>query len=201
METQKISIQEYLSLGYLYLLLTGLINDIIFYNNANINILHYSSFLDILITPINVLTGNILVPAVLVVMSIFMYFLNIFITKEHQKKIRKRKSSEGLAEEEIQKLELQSKKQEPMRFLFFVGFLVFGFYTGIGMGMGEKLKKMLKDGNVKPDFNIVFNNGKDVNVKIIGQNSMYIFYIPEKTNEVIITPIVNTIFQMKKIKK
>ncbi len=51
-ESTQRSIQDYLSLGYLYLVVVGILFDAIFYGILGINIIHYSSILDVLLSPI-----------------------------------------------------------------------------------------------------------------------------------------------------
>ena len=47
-ERNQISIQDYLSLGYIYLVVAGILFDATFYGILGINIIHYSSILDVL---------------------------------------------------------------------------------------------------------------------------------------------------------
>ncbi len=180
---QDFSLQEYLSLGYIYLIVVGSVTDAIYYNAIGINILSYSSFLDILITPINLLMNNFIIPAMLAIMGSVLYFGRdyIFRTKKGEKE--------------------PTKLEKNRKVLFSFAFMVFGFYTGLGLGMSSVMPKRIQDKNIKINTNITFNNGKNLNVAIVGQNSTFIFYVVEGTSEVVISPIANTIWQMKKIKK
>lgn len=182
METNKLGLQEYLSLGYIYLLIVGLITDSIFYSFFNINILNYSTFLDILITPINLLTSNFIIPIALAITMLGMYFANKYTI---QKNIKKGK--------------IIDKKQDTIRFVLAIAFLTIGFYSGLVLGKGEGMSSDLKKNTLNYNYHISFNNGKSANVKIIGQNSLYLFYVIEDTQEVIISLIANTIFQIKKL--
>lgn len=183
METEKINIQEALSLGYVYLLVIGLVTDNIFYSALDINIMNYSNFLDILTTPINLLINNYIIPITLIIIGFIMYYLNKY---QHQTKEKKT----GI---KISKFEMNRK------FVISMALLTFGFYVGLGWGMASGTSERIKKGEIKPLHEIIFNNGKQLKVRIIGQNSAYIFYVPENTNKVIITPITNTIFQIKKL--
>ena len=62
----KYNLQDYLSLGYVYLLVLGVFNQAIYYKFLNINILEYSSILDVLISPISIITGDLKIAAALI---------------------------------------------------------------------------------------------------------------------------------------
>ena len=63
MNLNKLNIQEILSLGYVYLLVLGVISDVIFYSFFDLKIVAYSSILDILLAPIGILTESWIIPA------------------------------------------------------------------------------------------------------------------------------------------
>lgn len=197
METNKMGIQEYLSLGYLYLLVVGLLSDVVFYRFLDMNILNYSSFLDILITPINLLTANVVVPTALVITGIVAYFANKYIEKQKFEK-EKIEKKEYYAENK-EKMEEDFKTKTQKKFIIMMAMMTLGFYSGLAIGMGSVTNMNIKEGKLTPNYNLVFNNGKSMNVHIIGQNSVYVFYIPENSKQIIITPIINMISEMKKI--
>ena len=72
---KSFTIQEYLSLGYLYLLILGVISDAIYYQFLHINILHYTTVLDVLLSPIARITSHLLIPLIIVLGTFFTYFL------------------------------------------------------------------------------------------------------------------------------
>jgi hypothetical protein len=53
--SKEFSIQDYITIGYLYLVLIGVINIAIYYSSFNINIFDYIAISDILLAPINML--------------------------------------------------------------------------------------------------------------------------------------------------
>ena len=53
-------IQGFLSIGYVYLIVMGILNETLYYNQIGIDILNYSNILDVLISPISKLTSSIL---------------------------------------------------------------------------------------------------------------------------------------------
>ena len=177
-------VQEYLSLGYIYLLAIGLLTDSVYYNYIGINILNYSNFLDILITPIKHMTSNLLLPAVLLLMVVFTYFWSKYIYA---------KTHKPTADKPVAKLTTE-------KWVYVFALMIFGLFLGLGVGMGSKLKAVIENGQAKPNHIITFTNGKQMKIKVIGQNSTYIFYVPEKEKEVIVSPIADNVFQIKKIK-
>ena len=51
-------IQGIVTLGYIYLILMGILNESLYYNQLGVNILNYSDVLDILISPIAKMTSS-----------------------------------------------------------------------------------------------------------------------------------------------
>jgi hypothetical protein len=79
--------------------------------------------------------------------------------------------------------------------------MTLGFFTGVSLGMGTKSKELITSGKLEMREKIVFSNDKEIKVRIIGQNSVYIFYVPENSKEIVISPIADNVFQVKKLKK
>ena len=180
---KNIGIQEGLSLGYVYLLLLGLMTDSIEYAYVGINILNYSTFLDILITPLKHLTSNLILPTTLVGTIVLFYLWNEYVFP----KLQKPKENETAT----------TSKQA--RLIFMLASMIVGLFFGLSIGMGSGLKSKIEAGKMKPDHLITFGNDKKMKVKIIGQNSVYVFYVPENEKEIIISPISDNIFQIKKL--
>jgi len=67
--THQYGLQEYLSMGYVYLIILGIISDVIYFHFFGINILKYAAISDILISPISILVKDIrvLVSVVIIV--------------------------------------------------------------------------------------------------------------------------------------
>jgi heme/copper-type cytochrome/quinol oxidase subunit 2 len=180
---KKIGVQEYLSLGYIYLLIVGLLTNVIYYSFLGINILNYSTFVDVLIAPIKLLTGNIILPIMLLFIGGLMYASNKFITS-------KIKNASG-----VQKKERLPIENLVPRFAF----LVLVLFVGLGVGMGVKMKSQIEEGRIEVDHTLTFVDYKQIKVKIVGQNSMFLFYVSEHERELTITPIGDNIYQIKKI--
>lgn len=190
---RTITVQEYLSLGYIYLLLLGIVNDAIYYGFLGINVLDYASILDVLISPVSLLTGNIILPAVFLGVWIFGYFYFKYVIPRLIKKEAEKKKKN--IEEEVKKgMKIES-------FIVFMSFMLLCMFVGIGIGMGGKRKEQLEAGELKMNHIIHFQDNRELRVKVLGQNSTYIFYVPENGKEVMISPIMSNITWIKKLKK
>ena len=83
--TNRRSIQDYLSLGYVYLVVVGIILDAIFYGILGINIIHYSSVLDVLLSPVAFFTDSIIVIAMIGGVALLFFGMGRWNKKYHEK--------------------------------------------------------------------------------------------------------------------
>jgi len=185
-KSQVKSLTDYLPFGYLYLLVLGIASDSIYYGILGINIMSYSSILDVLISPIARLTSNIVFPILVIGLPLLNYFYLKFALARMAKKNSDKKPSK-LASLPFSTL-----------WLFFTGMVIFSAYIGNGIGAGLVINKKLKDNNLSPDYTLTFQNNDILNVRMIGNNSGYIFYISEGKNVVAVSPIP---FTIKKIEE
>ena len=177
----KLSTQEYLSIGYLYLLALGITIDVIYYSMLDVNILNYSSISDVLLSPLKILTRSIILPITL----IFIFILSFIWDKYIYPKL-KRSNAAALTTEKL---------------ILRAALMVFCIYLGIGIGMGGKGKSILENGEITPDHLVTFSGGKQVEVKVIGQNSQYLFFVPKGARAVSITLISSNVLQFQKLRK
>jgi hypothetical protein len=182
---KNLGFQEYLSIGYLYLLVMGLFTDVIYYNYLDINILNYSTFLDVLMAPLQLLTGNIILPSTLA----FCWLGSYVVVRYLDRNFKKSRLSDPHAPFPYERLFMMA------------ALMTLGFFTGVSLGMGTKSKELITSGKLEMREKIVFSNDKEIKVRIIGQNSVYIFYVPENSKEIVISPIADNVFQVKKLKK
>jgi hypothetical protein len=179
---KKIGVQEYLSLGYIYLLIVGLLTNVIFYNFVGINILDYSTFLDILITPVNHLTSNVLLPVtLLVVVTAIVGWARLLLPRLHR-------PASG-----------ENATVSSERLIFVVAVAVLILFLGLGIGRGLKVRSQIAGGNIQADHIITFSDSRQVKVKMVGQNSLYLFYVSGHEKQVSITPVGDNILQIKRI--
>lgn len=181
-KTNTYGVQEYLSLGYIYLILLGMVGDVIFYKFLGINILNYAGISDILMAPINTLLNDfrvLLLVAGALAMGYFLY-----------KKILKsagNKTQQGIADP------TSNVKGNLTVLLVFLTLM----FAGLKIGAGSALKERIEKGETKSSHLITFSDNVARRVKIIGQNSGYLFYLPEGEKEILITPISGNIKEIK----
>lgn len=136
------NIERLLPFGYLFLVLIGIVKQSVFYNQFGINILDYSSLMDILISPISDLTSHLFIFIPLLGFILLFYFLFRYLAKHYnkpsvQKFYKIPKQVESMTEEEIQ-LHFGNK------FLLFSSTMLLFFFLGIGIGNGKKQQIKLK---------------------------------------------------------
>ncbi len=182
------TIQDYLSIGYLYLLILGIVSDSIYYGILGINILSYSTVLDVLLSPIVRLTSNLAFPIVIIIIPAISYALLKIVQKLNEKKTTQL-SMPGF---------MSSNKNLTLGWIGFSAWLVFSAYMGYGLGGGFKIKGMLKNGDLTIDHRIHFHDQEPQEVKVIGNNSDYIFYILKDSKVVSISPIQENIRRIEK---
>ncbi len=75
-EEDKLGLQDYFYIGYLYLIILGIVSDAIFYGIFGVSYLNYTTILDALISPISLLVNNWKISVFLVLMFwlMHMYF-------------------------------------------------------------------------------------------------------------------------------
>ena len=195
----KTSIQDYLSLGYVYLLILGIIRDTIYYSFLNVNILEYSSILDVLLSPLVYIANNLKVIAMLGLIAVLIYWLSNSLPKMIHNLVssnwyRKRFK----VEEPPQK---QFKKQSAGGYIWLMAIAILGFYLGSGVSSGYKMRERIENQQFEVNSRILFSSGELKEIKAIGQNSEYIFYILKGSKNVNISPIKGNIKIIEKIRE
>lgn len=195
--THQYNLQEYLSLGYVYLIILGIISDVIYFNFFGINILKYAAISDILISPISTLVRDIWV-LITVVVSIILGYLIMFKAMPSFHARNRQKEWYGKIQN-VDKLdkyysEIDGNNSKQVGILLF--FLV-SMFLGMGIGSGTAISNRIKNGSIKLDHTIIFSDNVSKQVKMIGQNSGYLFYVTEGQKKVSITPM----GQVKEIQK
>lgn len=195
---KNLGFQEYLSVGYIFLIALGLVSDTIFYRYLDIDYLQYITITDTLLSPISLLANNWALSVILIVFSMSLYFLikNSVKIEETLKRIKwLRKRIE--AKEKAKRKEYDNKSA----FIVSVFIMVFSLLLGFRLGMGINYKKRLAEGRLKNNITLVFKDDSQLKAKKIGQNSAYIFYVEEGNTFVTVTPILENIKQIKTIQK
>ena len=83
--------------------------------------------------------------------------------------------------------------------IFVMALLIFSMFIGFSMGSGPRMMERLETNDFKLTHVLTFEGNVSKNVKIIGQNSNYVFYVQKGDKEVTISPIFQNIISFKKI--
>lgn len=184
-EIKNWGFQEYLSAGYFFLLILGITTESVFYRIMGINVLQYAGLSDILISPVSLLTANPFLIIILLIITGVTYL----IMKRLIPDMASRKSGE------------KAVPVSNARLIMLMANFVLFLFIGIEVGRGFKLKAMIADGKIRPDFLVKFADSGEKPVKVIGQNASYLFYVAEGATQVVICPIGGNIIQMRKLIK
>ncbi|WP_435415924.1 hypothetical protein [Polaribacter aestuariivivens] len=199
-EKDKLGLQDYFYIGYLYLIILGIVSDAIFYGIFGVSYLNYTTILDALISPISLLANNWKISLFLGFMFWLMY---LYITRwmpKLYKYLRVKKWYQKIYniekwDKRYEQLEDKKNLLPGLMFLFFLLFI--SMRTGMGIGMKHKFQTK----TITPNYTLVFKDNEQLNVRKIGQNSAYFFYFIPGETEITATPITDNLKQIKRIKK
>ncbi len=193
---ENIKIQDFLSLGYLVLLALGIMKDVTYYGIIGINIMEYSSVLDVLLSPLVFLFEEALSPFLVALMIGSLYYFLKYEPQIHEKlkdKTWYRKITN------VEKREKREVKENDFIYglLFLSCLMIFGFFLGASLSDGYSAKNRLNTGQQKINRILKFQDGKEMRVESFGQNSSYIFYVAEGDKNIAIAPIGSNIKEIK----
>ena len=179
-------IQKLLPFGYLFLVVMGILKESVYYYQIGINILKYSTIMDILISPIATLTSHPLVIAAVAIVILASYAFPTFLSKRSQKEwVRKLSGLENkteLSEEEL-------GNHFTILFTKILAIMLLAFFVGIGVGEGLGLKKKINDGTLKYNHKLNYGSGEAEQISLIGTNSEYYFYLAKGNSAIKIAPV------------
>lgn len=198
---RRMSVQEMLSLAYLYLLAIGILSDALYYAILGVSYLNFTTILDALISPLSLITNNYLITITLLVMLGLMYlhvtrFTPYMFHKFKHKNWYKKMVNIEKGEERLKKMGENNNIYKIMAFMFFIMFIS----LRVGMGIGTKMRITGKK-ELRENYTLVFMDGTSENVRKIGQNSIYFFYVRKDEKVVVATPILDNIREIKRLKK
>ncbi len=193
------SVQDYLSIGYIYLLLLGIMSDSVFYGFMGINIMNYSNVLDILLSPANYLAKGIIFPIAIILMPIAVYGLTLYNRATYRKK---RESPEFRQKNDIEKLDHQYSADQQMKGLVILSaIMIFSAYIGFAIGNGAKIKEKIESGKFKLTHQLTYTDGDQEGIYMIGHNSQYVFFLLEGAKSISIAPISGNVKKIDKLSK
>lgn len=197
----RITIQEYLSIGYVFIVILGIISDVIYYSFLGINIMNYTTILDILITPISILSSNVFIFLVFVVFITLTYFYFVSFLPWFHFKYREKAWYRKFNKVEKLDEKFSPENQDLLDRIRLVAFLVFSMYIGFGLGRGSAVSGRIEDNDIKINHIITFEDNQTKKVSVLGQNTQYIFYVEEGEQVIKIAPIIENVKTIQQLKK
>lgn len=180
------NLQKLLPYGYLFLVVMGILKESIFYYQIGINILKYTTIMDVLISPVATLTSH---PVVLIVTTGFIilaYAYPTYLAKRRDKKWAQNlsglKNPETLSEEEV-----GNHFSKLFTIVFAIGLL--SLFLGIGLGQGKNLSKHISNNELAYDRKLNYSNGESEDIYLIGTNSIYYFYLSKGNSSIKVAAI------------
>lgn len=175
-----------LPFGYLFLIVMGILKDSISYYQLGINILKFSTIMDILISPISYITSNPITLFAVISFFIGSYYRPKYLLKNHENvKIQKKfdlKPLEGFStEEKITYFNGVSLK--------ILAVFLLSFFIGTGFANGYFTSKKIEKQTLEYNYKITFNDDEPKQVSLIGTNSIYYFYVVKGQKHLNIAPI------------
>ena len=85
--------------------------------------------------------------------------------------------------------------------ILLVAFLVLSMFVGFGLGRGVKMKDRIEKGKIKHSHTVIFQDGDQKEVKVVGQNNSFVFYLTKSDKNITVSPIPQNIKAIKKISR
>lgn len=191
-------IQELLPLGYLYLIILGLLKESILFYQLGINILKYSSITDILISPIADMTSSPILIIIIISVVLFFFLFQVILVKNSDKNWSKKLLGSYKINQDVDKRTLQ-KMMIPI-FATLIPLELLALFVGLGWGEGNIIKKRINTQNLKYNYKIISESGIPTDIYMIDINSSYYFYVAKGDKNIKIAPVgkINTLELIKK---
>lgn len=176
-------IQKYLPIGYLLLIVIGILKVSIFYYQLDINILNYYSLTDIIVNPIADITSEPIMFIALLSLLLFGYFLFRNRQKQWVKKFfRLDKKTAGFSAAEY-----QTAFRKELTFFLIVG--VISFFIGVGLGNGHLVAQKIAKQDLKYDKTLsLIGVADEKEIHLIEANSANYFYVEKGRTHITISP-------------
>lgn len=192
-------ILQLLPLAYLFLIILGILKETLYYHNFGINIMNYSSIVDVIMSPIAELTSSLIVLFGCIISSLFsIFFVNMLKKYSHKKWTSYFTDGKDIS----QFSEEEKSEKYLMLTVGLLGAAFIGYFVGFGVMNGRKIADKIAKNEIQYQDSLILNNGENVKCHILGSNSQYYFYV--KSNKIIeIAPIgsISTIIDDKGILK
>ena len=184
---KDLGIQDYITLGYLYFVLLGVVNIVIYYSSFNINIFDYIAITDILLAPINMLfldyNTTIIIIIVITAATYLLKFvfsgINLLLEKLAQKL---NKTFNGIVYQPV---------------LVFIILFSYVFLV-LTIDMTDGVSSRVKNKTYRLNTKLTFTDNTQKDVCVVATTSIYLFYVEKGNDVVTVTPISGNIKSIKK---
>ena len=186
-------IQTLLPLGYLYLIVLGLLKESLLYYPLGINILNYSSITDILISPIADLISKVELIIALIIICLILYGIQTFLISYRNSRWSQKILHRFELAPETSKKEMQ-KVLFPV-FVLLIAIELLSLFVGYGLAGGKMLSKKIINSDYTYNYKLNFNSGKSEDIYVFDSNSSFYFYVTKGSSNIKIVPVasINTI--------
>lgn len=195
------NIQDYLSIGYVFLLILGVLHQTIYYKYLGVNIFEYSSILDVLISPVSVIAGDLKLLIGLIICVVLAIGYAKVLPKYYTWLSKKKKYQSGKKKAKLDKALKTFKTGSKQLVFVMIALYIIGAFIGFGIGRGGKIKQKIDNNDFKITHKLTFSDGEHQNIKLLGKNSLNVIYVIEGQKEVLVSPIEGNIKTIKKLTK
>ncbi|MCP4442260.1 MAG: hypothetical protein GY810_25410 [Aureispira sp.] len=202
--------QNYVTIIYFFLLGIGILFDSVYFSFFEVNILRYSSVMDILLTPLDFLIElvayatqlSIAEAVFLMLLTVIPSILTVLAISYSNKKYWANRHKKKVNSENLKKIIEGDKSREIL-----LKAVLIGFFAGVFMptlfaqltSPAEEILPKMEKGTLESNHKIVFIDNSEKNVYLIRERSQYIFYVAEQDTQITISPILGTIKEIRKI--
>lgn len=184
---KELAIQEYITLGYLYLVIIGIINIVIYYSSFDINIFDYIAITDILLAPVNMLFLSYQYTVmILIVIGIITYLLKFAFLGINK-----------LIENSANKFNQRIVYKPIIIFIILFSYIFVSLTNDMTNGVHSRVKSK----TYKHNTTLTFTDNTEKDVYIFATTSLYLFYLVKGEEIVTIMPIGGNVKSIKDIRK
>ncbi|KUJ61343.1 hypothetical protein AR687_12920 [Flavobacteriaceae bacterium CRH] len=182
-------VQSLLPLGYLFLVTLGIVKETISYYQIGINIIRYSSIVDILISPLAAVTSHPVFFITVLLLFVFCFYLPQILLK-NEDKIGFHKF---VGAKDTAKISMLAENERIDYYttisIKFLGTFLISIFLGYGFADGRSIAAKIKGKTLQYNYTLNYNDNNSEQVYIIGSNTTYYFYVTKGEQTVKIAPI------------
>ncbi|HMS02917.1 MAG TPA: hypothetical protein PKE51_08075 [Gemmatimonadaceae bacterium] len=191
-------LQELITLGYLYLLAVGIVSDWVYYRHFDLPILSYSDALDVLLSPLTWLEREPRFFATLLAVVGGSMLVASVLRQVSARRLKMLRAATDTDDETIDKATAAVKTLTVAQFLL-PAIFAFSGYVGYATGVGRSRADDMRRGELRVDHQLSFSDGRVLRARIVGNNSGFVFYVPDSARQVVISPLRETVVALQRL--